>query len=207
MTETTQVNESGLGNESKMDGERNTQDPTALDVIQSLIDPEADAKASAHMKGHISRTVIDDTFLFEAKEIYPDSTLRINCTTHNAPATFYSKAEQKYKCLKCIVASEDLHYIDKKYKNQLEEFESIKAYTAKAIVDNEPNISIIKKWKEGIRDTLIAVKNEYIEWIESFTNKFVKSLNKIEQSRELISFVGEDKKQELRLLDIQSKYH
>ena len=105
------------------------------------------------------------------------------------------------------MASEDLHYIDKKYKNQLEEFESIKSYTAKAIVDNEPNISIIKKWKEGIRDTLIAVKNEYIEWIESFTNKFVKSLNKIEQSRELISFVGEDKKQELRLLDIQNKYH
>lgn len=75
------------------------------------------------MKGHISKAIIDDTFLYEAKEIYPESTLRINCTTHNAPATFYSKAEQKYKCLKCIVASEDLHYIDKKYKNQLEEFE------------------------------------------------------------------------------------
>ena len=51
------------------------------------------------------------------------------------------------------------------------------------------------------------MKNEYIEWIENFTNKFVKSLNKIEQSRELISFVGEDKKQELRLIDMQNKYH
>ena len=61
-------------------------------------------------------------------------------------------------------------------------------------MENEPNISIIRKWKEGIRDTLIKVKQEYIEWIENFTNKFVKSLNKIEQSRELISFVGEDKK-------------
>ena len=73
-------------------------------------------------------------------------------------------------------------------------------------MENEPNISIIRKWKEGIRDTLIKVKEEYIEWIENFTNKFVKSLNKIEQSRELISFVGEDKKQELRLIDIQNKY-
>ena len=91
--------------------------PTALEVINSLIDPNEDAKASEHMKGHISKAIIDDTFLYEAKEIYPESTLRINCTTHNAPATFYSKAEQKYKCLKCIVASEDLHYIDKKYKN------------------------------------------------------------------------------------------
>lgn len=45
------------------------------------------------MKGHISKTIIDDTFLYEAKEIYPESTLRINCQMHNAPATFYSKAE------------------------------------------------------------------------------------------------------------------
>ena len=176
-------------------------------MIQGLIDPAEEQKASSYMKGHISKSIIDDTFLFEAKEIYPESTLRINCTTHNAPATFYSKAEQKYKCLKCIVASEDLHYIDKKYKSQLEEFEQIKAYTAKAIIENEPNISIIRKWKEGIRDTLVKVKNEYIEWIENFTNKFVKSLNKIEQSRELISFVGEDKKQELRLIEMQNKYH
>ena len=182
------------------------EDPSALEVIQAMIDPSEEEKASVHMKGHISKTIIDDTFLFEAKEIYPESTLRINCLTHNAPATFYSKAEQRYKCLKCIVASEDLHYIDKKYKNQLEEFEAIKAYTAKAIQENEPNISIIRKWKEGIRDTLVQVKNEYIEWIENFTNKFVKSLNKIEQSRELISFVGEDKKQELRLIDIMNKY-
>jgi len=183
------------------------ENPTALDVIKNLINQDEDERASAHMKGHISKSIIDDTFLYEAKEIYPESTLRINCQTHNAPATFYSKAEQRYKCLKCIVASEDLHYIDKKYKNQLEEFEQIKAYTAKAIVENEQNISIIRKWKDGIRDTLVKVKNEYIEWIESFTNKFVKSLNRIEQSRELIGFVGEDKKQELRLIEIQNKYH
>lgn len=172
-----------------------------------MIDPEAEQRASAYMKGHVSKSIIDDTFLADAKEIYPESTLRINCQLHNAPATFYSKAEQKYKCLKCIVASEDLHYIDKKYKSQLEEFEQIKAYTAKAIVENQPNISIIRNWKEGIRDTLVKVKQEYIEWIESFTNKFVKSLNKIEQSRELIGFVGEDKKQELRLIEMQNKYH
>lgn len=67
--------------------------PTALEVIQALIDPGEEEKASAHMKGHISKAIIDDTFLFEAKEIYPESTLRINCMTHNAPATFYSKAE------------------------------------------------------------------------------------------------------------------
>ena len=40
--------------------------PTALEVIQNLIDPEEDKQASAHMKGHISKSIIDDTFLFEA---------------------------------------------------------------------------------------------------------------------------------------------
>ena len=69
-------------------------------------------------------------------------------------------------------------------------------------MENEVNKSIIKEWKEGIRDTLIQVKEQFVEWIDNFTNKFVKSLNKIEQSRDLINFVGEDKRQEMRLLDM-----
>ena len=84
------------GSGSKDSGDKNTpgvHNPTALEVINSLINPAEEEKASAHMKGHISKAIIDDTFLYEAKEIYPESTLRINCTTHNAPATFYSKAE------------------------------------------------------------------------------------------------------------------
>ena len=74
-------------------------------------------------------------------------------------------------------------------------------------MENEPSITIIKEWKENIRQTLIEVKNEFVEWIDTFTNKFVKSLNKIEQSRELVNFVGEDKRQELRLIDMQNKSH
>ena len=170
--------------QSKIDSEpqENSQNknPTALDVINTLIDPDEEQKASVFMKGHISKSAIEDTFLFEAKEVYPESTLRINCLTHNAPATFYSKVEQRYKCLKCIVAQEDLHYIDKRYKKQLEEFEAIKEYTCKAVIENEPSITIIKEWKESIRKTLIDVKDEFVDWIDTFTNKFVKSLNKIE---------------------------
>ena len=30
--------------------------------------------------------------------------LKTNCDAHDSPAVFYSKAEKKYKCLKCIVA-------------------------------------------------------------------------------------------------------
>ena len=50
------------------------------------------------------------------------------------------------------------------------------------------------------------MKDKYIEWIEIFTNKFVKSLNKIEQSQQLNEFIGEDKRQELRLLEMENKY-
>ena len=75
---------------------------------------------------------------------------------------------------------QDLHYIDKRYKKQLEEFESIKSYTYKAIQENEENKSIISEWKETIRGTLIQVKEQFVDWIDNFTNKFVKSLNKIE---------------------------
>lgn len=52
----------------------------------------------------------------------------------------------------------------------------------------------------------MQVKQRYIEWIETFTNKFVKSLNKIEHSEQLNEFIGEDKRQELRLIDMQNKY-
>ena len=134
------------------------------------------------MKGHLEQELINETFLMNAAQKYPESTLRINCETHNAPATFFSRELQKYLCLKCLVAREDLQYIDKKYKKQLEEFEKIKEYAAKAIRENAPNINIIAEWKGTIRDTLLKVKQKYIEWIETFTNKFVKSLNKIEQS-------------------------
>ena len=80
------------------------------------------------------------------------------------------------------MAKEDLQYIDKSYKKQLEEFEHIKEYTKKAIVENRPHIHIIAEWKGQIRDTLLKVKEKYIEWIETFTHKFIKSLNKIAHS-------------------------
>ena len=68
----------GAGDNNR-EGSGKYQDPSALEVIQSLINPDEEEKASVHMKGHISKAVIDDTFLLEAKEIYPESTLRINC--------------------------------------------------------------------------------------------------------------------------------
>ena len=65
----TKSGESGADPPEKPEQEKN---PTALDVIQTLINPQEEEKASVHMKGHISKTLIEDTFLFETTEIYPE---------------------------------------------------------------------------------------------------------------------------------------
>lgn len=186
---------------------RRDNDPSALEIISNLINPVQEEKASVYMKGHVDEHLINETFLLNAEQQFPTSTLRINCPEHNAPATFFSRHDNAYKCLKCLVEREDLQYIDKKYKKNLEDFEKIKDFVAKSIKDNAPNIHIIAEWKGQIRETLMKVKRKYIDWIETFTNKFVKSLNKIEQSSQLTEFIGEDKRQELRLIDMQDKYH
>jgi hypothetical protein len=41
-------------------------DPTALDVISTLIDEKEEEKASKYMKGHVSQDLIHETFLMDA---------------------------------------------------------------------------------------------------------------------------------------------
>jgi len=179
--------------------------PTALEVIEELT-KQNDEMPSKYMQGHISKQIIEDTFLVDAQQKFPESSIRINCEPHNAPAVFFSKQQNQYKCFKCLVGEQDLVYIDKRFKKEMEDFEDIKNTTKKAVVDNAQNTALIKEWKQSIRKTLIEVKENFIDWIDNFTNKFVKSLNKIEQSRELIEFAGEDKRLTLQVLDIQNKY-
>lgn len=167
--------------------------PTALEVIEKLTG-QNDQLPSEYMKGHLSKTLIEDTFLVDAQQKFPDSSIRINCIPHNAPAVFFSKQQNAYKCFKCLVGEQDLIYIDKRFKKEMEDFEGIKQFTQKAVTENQQNTKLIKEWKQSIRQTLIEVKKNFNEWIDNFTNKFVKSLNKIEQSRELIEFAGEDKR-------------
>lgn len=99
-----------------------------------------------------------------------------------------------------------LIYLDKQYKLHQEEFESIKQMTRKTILENTPNMTLIQVWKTQIRRTLIDVKKDFNEWIDSFTNKFVKSLNKIEQSKELSEFACYDKLLSGEVLRLQDEY-
>lgn len=150
--------------------------------------------------------MIEDTFLVNSKEMYPESSIKINCIPHNAPAVFYSRQQNQYKCFKCLVGEQDLIYIDKRFKKEMEDYETIKMNSGNAIRDNMANTRLIKDWKLNIRKTLFEVKEKFTEWIDNYTNKFVKSLNRIEYSKELAEFVNEDSKLESQVRILQDYY-
>jgi hypothetical protein len=84
-----------------------------------------------------------------------------------------------------MMSQEGLVYMDAQYKRDMEVYESIKATTFRAVVENRPSATLISSWKTNIRETLFQVRKEFIEWIDSFTLKFVRSLQKIESSKEM----------------------
>ena len=65
----------------------------------------------------------------------------------------------------------------------MEDFESIKENTAKSLRENEINTSQMKDWKLGMRKTLLDVRQQFVDWIDNFTNKFIKSLSKKSRRR------------------------
>jgi len=103
------------------------------------------------MQGHISKNIMDDTFLVNAEQKVPDSSLAINCTDHNRPAVFFSQQKNSWRCFLCMMNEDGLIYVDKQYKHDMEEYEQIKATTFKTVVDNTPYMSLIQNWKRDIR--------------------------------------------------------
>ena len=77
----------------------------------------------------------------------PNQSIKMLCDRHKAPAVFFSQKEDRYVCFKCLVAQEKLLYIDKGYKEQMEEFERIRDLTSEAIKSNLLSTSTIKRWK------------------------------------------------------------
>jgi hypothetical protein len=84
-------------------------------------------------------------------------------------AVFFSKAQSKYKCFKCLLEEQDLIYIDKKYVKQMEDFEAIKKETAKSIKKSHGKENFVNEWRLEIRNHILKVKAEFTKWIESFT--------------------------------------
>lgn len=69
---------------------------------------------------------LEDTFLMESTPSIKESMLSIACEPHKAQAIFYSNQQQRYKCFKCLLEEQDLIYIDKKFKKEMEEYERVK---------------------------------------------------------------------------------
>ena len=67
----------------------------------------------------------------------------------------------------------------------MEDFEAIKEFTVKAISENLPHCRLIRDWKGEVRRTLMEVRGNLLEWIDSFTHKFMRSLNGIVHTKDL----------------------
>jgi hypothetical protein len=49
----------------------------------------------------------------------------------------------------------------------------------------------MKNWKNEIRNVIMSVRNEFVDWVDAFTNQTIKSLKGIEgQQRELSDLGG-----------------
>ena len=52
-------------------------------------------------------------------------------------------------------------------------------------------MNVLKNWKNEIRNSIMRVRNEFVEWVDTFTQSTIKSLKGIEsQSRELSDLGG-----------------
>jgi hypothetical protein len=52
-------------------------------------------------------------------------------------------------------------------------------------------MNVMKNWKNEIRSTIMTVRNEFVDWVDAFTNSTIKSLKAIEgQQRELSDLGG-----------------
>jgi hypothetical protein len=70
----------------------------------------------------------------------------------------------------------------------MEQFERIKMLTADIVKSKSDQTVPMKKWKSEIRKCLIEVRGTFIQWIDSFTNRFVDSLKNLEKSSEMMKF-------------------
>lgn len=100
---------------------------------------------------------MEETFLADCDKVV-DSTLAINCEDHNRPAVFFSQKSKAWKCFLCMLNQEGLVYVDKQYKNDMEEYESIKKMTHRIVTENSGFGTLIQNWKCGIREILVDVK-------------------------------------------------
>ncbi len=63
----------------------------------------------------------------------------------------------------------NLHFVSDNFQKNLEEFDKIKVYIEGVISSNCKKVNLMKNWKNDIRKTIMAVRNDFVEWIDTFT--------------------------------------
>ena len=64
----------------------------------------------------------------------------------------------------------NLHLVNDSFQKHLEDFDRVKAHTEDLIRSNSKRMNVMKDWKNEIRSSIMAVRNEFVEWVDTFTN-------------------------------------
>ena len=156
-------------------------------------------------KGQPATLDIIETMV-QTREMRTSSGLGERCEIHGCGLNFYSSKEQGFKCLSCLINKEDVQYIDKSYIASLDKFNEVREFTKQAILDSDEAQHDLGKWKEDIRDMIMRVREQFLCFIDEYTQTLKKQLNDIEQQADMRDFIGEDRKQEYRLKNLQEKH-
>ena len=73
-------------------------------------------------------------------------------------------------------------------------------------MENAEAVRDFGTWKEDIRDMIMRVREQFLNFIDEFTMTLKKQLDDIEKSKEMKEFVGEDRRQEYRLKNLEDKH-
>ena len=106
------------------------------------------------------------------KDELMDQSIKMLCEQHKQPAAFFSHQHNRYMCFKCLIAENQLLFIDKSYKSEMDEFLRIRKLTQEAIQSNAKHLDIVPKWKSEIRSRLLFSRKAFNERIERYVDKF-----------------------------------
>ena len=99
-----------------------------------------------------------------------------------------------------------MQYIDKSYIASLDKFNEVREGTERAIETNWDAQHELAWWKDDIRDMIMRVRQRFLGFIDEYTQTLKKQLIDIECSSEMKDFIGEDRRQEYRLKNLQDKH-
>lgn len=102
------------------------------------------------------------------------------CDEHKQPAVFFSNQLNRYMCFKCLMDQNNLLYIDKTYKNVMEEFLRIRDYSKEINKKNQHKAMIVQDWKKDVRAHLMQAKKTFNQRIDKYIDMFSEKFKHID---------------------------